>query len=788
MTSAVAATGGSSAANPWVINQDVRIENPLCPQAMTEKNEAMANAFFTTNRNTPFKVSEAGDEYFVAAQSYKKDWTFVYEGGDVLTYPMSIKVDGDKVTMNGLFNLAAHYSSGWSVCEDYDFEGTYDKEAGTVTIPTIPEFDKATIVGSIQSGYYYEMLVAGVVNEYGQLDTVDELVFNVIGDFEALETDTSFGIMNCTAEGNMAGIDNIYRRFYATLPQSEPKIIAFNETVNMGTQYATMTLENVLTVVNVSDTEVNYYVNVDSEGDVFSAINEIGTISPMSSYDINMLFSPSEAGTFSADVTVECEGGVADMDPVNVTYEGTAILMPDYSKIVKEGDFKFGTTIDFPFELVTLNDGTIVAKSSVDGMVRGSSQLMVEFEVADEDLATLSWKGEAVIPVLNTAAVGYFIDGSDTPAASIIGSEDISNSIQFGPGKHSITFQCDNYTAIIDCEHYMYLYDLALVAEHAEANAVTVENPDLNLGNQLIKTDTGVEVMNNIIVRNMGTNPLSISSATVSDSEHFSVRVPNGMASLFETLPVEISFKTLLPGTFTTQVDIVTSAGTVTANVSVLVRKMADFSKIVIEGLEYITSFETSEEYPFEVEDDFAYNANTGEPDNEPTMSWLQINFTIPEGMTAYIAWDGEVYGGEYDPEDPFAIDYGIIEIYNPTYGGATIYTNEYYGEAGSFLFSELVDWMAYILDFNSTDGYVKFQYVKNGNGEISEEDIMMISNFAIYTEGSGVEKVNNDSDVVSKQIFSLSGMQLQQMQKGVNIVRTTYSDGSVKTRKVIVK
>lgn len=415
---------------------------------------------------------------------------------------------------------------------------------------------------------------------------------------------------------------------------------------------------------------------------------------------------------------------------------------------------------------------------------------MVEFEVADEDLATLSWKGEAVIPVLNTAAVGYFIDGSDTPAASIIGSEDISNSIQFGPGKHSITFQCDNYTAIIDCEHYMYLYDLALVAEHAEANAVTVENPDLNLGNQLIKTDTGVEVMNNIIVRNMGTNPLSISSATVSDSEHFSVRVPNGIASLFETLPVEISFKTLLPGTFTTQVDIVTSAGTVTANVSVLVRKMADFSKIVIEGLEYITSFETSDEYPFDVEDDFAYNANTGESDNETTDSWFQINFTIPEGMTADLVWYGEVYGGEYDPEDPFAIDYGIITIYNPAYGYYAIYTNEYDGDASSMLFSELASEGSFApaLELGSGDGFIKFEYIKNGNGEITEEDIMMISNFGIYANGSGVEKVNNDSDVVSKQIFNLSGMQLQQMQKGVNIVRTTYSDGSVKTRKVIVK
>lgn len=789
LTSAVAATtpSVSPVSNPWVIGQDTRIENPLCPQAMTEKSDANSNAFFSAKRNTPFKAAEEGDEYFAAAQSYKKGWIFVYTGGDIVSYPMSVKVDGDKVTINGLFNFAAQ-STEWAAAEDFDFEGTYDKEAGTITVSTIPEFDKGTIVGTTQGGYYQEMLIAGEVDEYGQIETVDELVFNVIGDLEALYTDTSFGVMNCNPEGVIYGVGDIYRRFYATLPQSEPKLITFNEKVNMGTQYATMTLEDVLTVVNVSNAEVDYFVNVDS--DVFSAANEIGTIKPLSSYDINVVFSPVEAGNFSADFTVEYEGIDDEPEPLNVTYEGTAIQMPDFAKIVKEGDFKFGTTIDFPFELATLNDGTLVAKSGIDDMVRGSSQFIVEFEVAAEDLATLSWKGECVITQPYSSAVGYFIDGSDTPAVSILESADISNSIQFGPGKHSIKFQCDGYSTMGAGEHYMYLYDLDLATTHAEADAVTVDNPELNLGNQLIKTDTGVEVMNNVIVRNLGTNPLTVISVAVSDAEHFSARVPSGVASLFETLPVEVSFKTLLPGKFSTTLDIVTSAGTVTAEVSVLVRKMADFSKIVVEGLNYITSFETSDTDPFEVEDDFAYNANTGEPDDVTTDSWFQINFTIPEGETAYLAWDGEVYGGIYDPDDPFAIDYGIVTVYNPWYGYYSVYTNEYDGNAGSILFSELAAEgdFAPALELGAGDGFVKFEYIKNGNGEITEEDIMMISYFGIYSNGSGVEKVTDNGDVVSTQIFDLSGMRLQQMQKGVNIVRSIYSDGSVKTRKVIVK
>ena len=47
------------------------------------------------------------------------------------------------------------------------------------------------------------------------------------------------------------------------------------------------------------------------------------------------------------------------------------------------------------------------------------------------------------------------------------------------------------------------------------------------------------------------------------------------------------------------------------------------------------------------------------------------------------------------------------------------------------------------------------------------------------------VESVENDADEVSSEIYSLDGRKLTTLAKGVNIVRTKYSDGTVKNVKV---
>ena len=141
----------------------------------------------------PAKAAEA-KEYFAVAQKYHAGYQFVYEGGDFFAYPIDVTVDGDRVTISRLFNLAAQ-STEWSIGVDIDVVGTYDATAGTITIPTPSDFSNGTVAGTIGDDYT-EILVSGEVTTDGKMAPADELIFNVVGDFEAITTDMDFGIMN----------------------------------------------------------------------------------------------------------------------------------------------------------------------------------------------------------------------------------------------------------------------------------------------------------------------------------------------------------------------------------------------------------------------------------------------------------------------------------------------------------------------------------------------------------------------------------------------------------------
>ncbi len=68
-----------------------------------------------------------------------------------------------------------------------------------------------------------------------------------------------------------------------------------------------------------------------------------------------------------------------------------------------------------------------------------------------------------------------------------------------------------------------------------------------------------------------------------------------------------------------------------------------------------------------------------------------------------------------------------------------------------------------------------------------------IFDDFHLYSFGNesgitGIDGVQSEADVVRTEYFSLGGTQLAAPQKGVNILRTTYSDGKVEVRKVMVK
>ncbi len=107
---------------------------------------------------------------------------------------------------------------------------------------------------------------------------------------------------------------------------------------------------------------------------------------------------------------------------------------------------------------------------------------------------------------------------------------------------------------------------------------------------------------------------------------------------------------------------------------------------------------------------------------------------------------------------------------------------------------------------FNSKqvgDNYVTdgLKIVYNGKGNfyvgafkkvLENADWTIISNFTLeylgITEDTGVNNLVSDADAVSTKIYTVNGMQVSKLQKGINIIETVMKDGSKKVKKVILK
>ncbi len=119
----------------------------------------------------------------------------------------------------------------------------------------------------------------------------------------------------------------------------------------------------------------------------------------------------------------------------------------------------------------------------------------------------------------------------------------------------------------------------------------------------------------------------------------------------------------------------------------------------------------------------------------------------------------------------------GTIYIPNSMAGAATYFANELYT-------NELVAGVG-------EDGALRI-------GIKMDKDNYLYSNWLMFTgwrlsylgeqTPAAIEQVSNESEVVRIQYFDLNGRALNSLSQGINIVRQTMTDGSVKTFKVIVK
>ena len=682
-------------------------------------------------------------EYYTVAQSTRSGYTYAPNGGDIFTYHIGIKREGNTVTFSNFFDL--FNPNDYSPSTDTEFSGTYDEATKTITIPASTVFEQATVVGTIYN-YYVGTLAAGQMSDTGTLIPDDNLVFNVEGDFEKLTTDQVVGVSEYMPTGGQSyGLFKSYRRMVICLPKETGDLICFNDYVDLGKNFVNApALTGSIPVINIGKGEVEYAVEVESDPEGYVTSSSAGVLSGLSYDFVTFELAGAEpADEVEANAVIYYDNG-DDSGELVVSITGIVEAIPDYSAIVKNGEFTFNTSLDYPFEMGEYN-GEPAAVSGTKGM-GVSSDLWVYFNVPEGKLGKFSYEGfyknDPSFRYSWLLYAGYFVD-SDNAAYATTDEGDFSGEIEMSPGAHFVRFQhqCSYYSGIES--NGIYLTGLNLEFEDLPADAAELLTENVEFGNFIVENGASVSGTQQIVIQNRGANDLNIVSAT-SDNAEFTADISYVQpATSLNNLYIPVNFSTATSGVKTGKITVETSAGTYQINVKAKVYDMPDFSQVVTEGLEYMV-ITTNPDAPFIVEDGVAYNANCDDGDLVASTSALNITFNIPQGKIGYLTWEGHTWGAPI-PEDPYDYshwydDRAIIDYQcNDNSGWVNLFGLD--ADASSDAFKEYSDgYYARFLTFIPPTqewfgNHVNFQFYQNGDSITHGKNRFEVKNIRLHVE-----------------------------------------------------
>lgn len=183
-----------------------------------------------------------------------------------------------------------------------------------------------------------------------------------------------------------------------------------------------------------------------------------------------------------------------------------------------------------------------------------------------------------------------------------------------------------------------------------------------------------------------------------------------------------------------------------------------------------------------------AFFRNTS--DSDPVESYVYFATSKEEGAEPSYKQDlKSVYEGAIYESDLGKVNLtgtsGLSE-YNGTYVPNNMAT------AQNYMVSEEVGpkYDSEVITFNYDGNSPFFIGVASDTETGNEWTLIKQFNLKCVNVVNGIEQINGEKagDVVSTKIYDINGIQLGALKKGVNIVKTTMSDGSVKVKKVVVK
>ena len=743
-------------------------------------------------QKAPAKVDLVeGEEFIFLGQSFYSGYSFNYDGGDIINRTAHLTIDGDKVIFHAFFNYGAQ-SSDWNVCTDEDFEGVYDAEEKTITVKASNVAGEETVVAHTYGGYYDIVLMGGTATPMGGFTPDQEVVFDVVGDFEQIKARNHVMLFSY-ANGYMMGATAGFRSFSLYKPNPDvANVVGLTSKVSFDKCYAGESLKKTFSVFNIGGKSANVSVSV-ADTEVFDVTPSTTAIEGSGSAEFTVEFAPKAEDIYTTTVTITSEGS----EDIVVELEGNGFEMTDFSPIVKAGEMKISTSLDFAFELDEV-DGHKVARSGGAGYRRAQSDLFVTVEVPAGKKGTLKWKGEY------SSEYPYNIGGviyNGTILTQMYGqfTRDFGGEVDdLAPGTHEIDFQYfnDNF------EGSIYVYDLELVLEGLPSDKVSCKREVISLGHHLQANNDEIEAI--IPLYNEGENNLVVKSITCSN-EHFDIVKPTNSVGTFETLEIPVSLNTTECGVYEGVASIETSAGVIEIPLKAGVYN-PDYSKIVKAGSApfefgtYDPMYYTNGS-PFIVNEDaevpYAYNASAKDIDYDPLISCLSAKFEVPEGYVGYLSWEGDINCAEApEVEEWMNYDYPYISVcseFNPDWNSYW-YNNGFYlagalnGDAGSAQYDTDDEFNSNYRAFhlNEGQGLVAFCFNQLGDASYDGEDCVKIYNLCLeLIPTTGIGNVADTKQVVAREYYNLAGVRVNKP-AGVVIEKVKYNDGTEVSKKIL--
>lgn len=528
----------------------------------------------------------------------------------------------------------------------------------------------------------------------------------------------------------------------------------------------------------------------------FSVDNCPETIASQTSDSFEITVTPGKPGTYRSNVVLSTNAG-------DITIPCAAVVepMPDFSGIVKTGEFTFDTDRHYPYEM---KDGKAINSTAKDDeVIEGGtlSYLTAYFSVPEGSVGNLRWKGsldaQASFDGKTPDLALLIID--DSGMSMLKGKCDVTQYnfapkrvVGLAPGEHSIYFSfSNNVGGDPECGNYLEISELTLDFEPIAENRVELwDSREIIDFGKIFANDQGKQ---DIYVANTGSVDAPVTG--VNDSEHFKIIVKDGTTlSALSRSTVRILF---CPdgddGQFDETVQLITSAGAISIPCTGYARPLSDI--LLFDDFE-----DPNVKWTFFDRDSDSDNqwhlSHTGENNNDyahkgagclasdsktksgilPDNYAVSPEFTIPEEGAELTWWAGATaWGSAYAETYDVILGQGDDMSTYKTVFTETLGARDYH--------KNTLD----LSDFKGKTVSIVFRHhSETPQSTLVLDDVMVAKNFK-EIDDSGVKDVIT-SEIVKISYYNMNGIRIAKPTKGIYVRQTTYSNGMIRTEKVTVK